>query len=333
MKLLTDIIKKDAFINDLVFFHISNKKSHIPWYKSTFAYYFYIINNETYVQNFTFNNVIENYFIIRNNKFEKKCSKTIEINLASVLTFSIFNAGHMFCEICDFIYKMSLLPNKDDYNIIIIEDLINFSPLLTSLIYKFFSIDKIIIIDDDTYIKCDKLFITNNLNSKKIPEINYVISELKIKFNDYVNIPIFENIFLIKSNLTKNTNPENKMFDNEYNTYFINKGFKMLIPENYKNITELYYIINNSKNIIMSWGCCSYLNSCFVNENSNILVIVHKGYQNEIDNLSKNNSIITSTHWFPEKANKKLLITDLDTDLNENTIKILNENINLLSSD
>ena len=96
------------------------------------------------------------------------------------------------------------------------------------------------------------------------------------------------------------------------------------MPETY-DITSLFNIIYNAKNVIMSWGCCSYLNSAFVNENANVLVIAHIGYENEyIEVRDDYPGGIFKSAWFPKKCNKKQ-ITYCKTELDDSIILELNK--------
>jgi hypothetical protein len=133
---------------------------------------------------------------------------------------------------------------------------------------------------------------------------------------NYTNLSIntYDNIFLIKSTITQNTINNYRVFNNDYIT---NKGFTLILPEKL-DVSILFKIIYNSKNIILSWGCCSYLNSIFVNEKSNVLVLCHIGYKVEYDGVNKPfPGGIFNSAWFPTVANKKLILYDLNTEINE----------------
>ena len=99
----------------------------------------------------------------------------------------------------------------------------------------------------------------------------------------------------------------------KYNDFFIENGFVRIIPDT-MNIIELYNIINNSKNIIMSWGCCSYLNSIFANECCNILILGHEKYKHEYDAVSDPAQYPNFYKWFPKKTYKSLFIDGLTSD-------------------
>ena len=78
----------------------------------------------------------------------------------------------------------------------------------------------------------------------------------------------------------------------------------------------------------MSWGCCSYLNSIFVNEKSNILVLCHKSYSNEYIAVREDYLCgILNSDWFPKKCKNKYILYDLPSELDEPTKILLNSEI------
>jgi hypothetical protein len=327
-------------LNNSSFFYISKDRETIPWY-NIFPYYFYIINNKRYISDFVFRNVTS--FFEDNNIFKNeicidllnnKDFNTIDLDKVIFIKFVHSNAGHAFSNIMNIIYKLKDL-DLSEYSIIITEDLIKFSNFLTSIIYLFFNKTQVIIINDKTLVKFNKTFIIRDEMGKQEESINFLCDKIisnKNNIENYDTIKTYENIFLIKSTLTKNQNSLNKSFNNEYNEYFIEKGFTCIIPENYE-INALFKIINNTKNVIMSWGCCSYLNSIFVNTNSNTLVICHIGYKDEYTEVIENYPLdILDSDWFPKKCNKKCILYDMETEFDD-SIKIkLDEKIIELQS-
>jgi hypothetical protein len=79
----------------------------------------------------------------------------------------------------------------------------------------------------------------------------------------------------------------------------------------------------------MSWGCCSYLNSIFVNENSNILVLCHISYNNEYNSFTKDN--ILYSQWFPRTCKNKFILYDLPTILDDSTKNLLKNEIDKMN--
>ena len=320
-------------IKNVSFFYISNLKIIIPWY-NIFTYYFFIINNKLYINDFEYP-LVMNYFVSTNitNQEHIKLLNNINFNIINIdkaIPIKVIhtNAGHAYGNIMYQIYYIKT-HNLDDYKIIITEDLINFSKFLTSIIYLFFDKEQIIIINDTTLININHTYIFKD-NSYKFPHTTKIlIDKLKlINYEIYTNIPIYNNICLIKTAINKCQNPTNKQFDIEYNNYIMSLGFEIIIPENYDIIT-LFKIIYNAKNVIMSWGCCSYLNSIFVNPISNILVLCHIGYFIEYDKV-RNTYLggVLNSVWFPEICNNKFVIYDLETKINTIIKEQINININ-----
>jgi hypothetical protein len=292
----------------------------------------------------------------------------IHLDKVIFIKFVHNNAGHAFNNILNTIYF--IMHNQlDNWTIVITEDLIEFSYFVTSVIYYFFKKEQIVIINDTTLVHFNTSYIIPDQSYKKIESINYLISHLKRSVVDsrrssyglhgLPNDSTFEgndleravtegegerlnsvgesrrsynNICLIKSSLTKCQNVTNKLFSQEYVDHIQSRGFKMIIPENL-DIVSLFRVIYNAKNVIMSWGCCSYLNSIFVNEKSNILILCHNGYSDEITQVINEYTCgILNSGWFPVACNKKIILYDLDTEINNNTKKRLNDEIDRLLS-
>jgi hypothetical protein len=317
------------------FFYISKDNQMIPSL-NIFPYYFYIIDNKKCISDFEFRNVTSFFEDDNNLKSEicidvlnNKGFNTIELDKVIFIKFVHNNAGHAFSNIMHIIYNCRHL-DLSEYSIIITEDLVSFSSFLTSIIYLFFNKTQIIIINDKTLVKFNKTFIVRDKMTKNEESINFLRNKLlsnTINVKHYDSIKTYENIFLIKSTITKNQNSLNKSFNNEYNEYFIEKGFTCIIPENY-DINALFKIINNAKNVVMSWGCCSYLNGIFVNTNSNALVICHIGYKHEYTKVRENYPMdILDSDWFPRKCNKKCILYDMESVFHDNIKILLNEKI------
>ena len=101
----------------------------------------------------------------------------------------------------------------------------------------------------------------------------------------------------------------------------------IVIPENY-NITELFGIIYRAKRVIMSWGCCSYLNSVFVNPEASVLILGHNDYKYEYDQFPGDQ--IYDTDWFPVKSRMKVSALHMESVLTPHMEKILDEKIRAL---
>lgn len=308
-------------------FYIKKKEKIIPWY-DIFTYFFYKINDKLYLHNVLFDKVKNSYFIDNNyvnniehvNLLKNINFKQLNINKAFILTYTHSNAGHLFSEIMHQIH-IYFKNNLYDYNILITKELLEENTFIKSIIYYFFTEDKIIIYDEYTVLSFDESFIFKYSNGKESNSINFLLNKLK---KETIMKKMYNNICLIKTHETKNQNPL-KSFSCDYSFFIEQQLFNIIIPENY-NIEELFNIIYNADNIIMSWGCCSYLNGIFVNENSNFLLLCHEKYNNEYNNVQN----IFNSGWFPEKCKNKNILYDLPCELDELVKKNLQNKINVM---
>ena len=97
------------------------------------------------------------------------------------------------------------------------------------------------------------------------------------------------------------------------------------------DIITLFNIINNCKNIILSWGCNSWINSIFVNKKTNVMILCHIHYKNEWSNHKFTYSKDVLTLCTPI-CNKLIMEFDLPSELNNDiTIQIQNHLKDLIS--
>ena len=315
--------------NNISFFYFSPKYKLISHY-DIFYFFFFVINNDLYISdydlefnkiyNFFINPTKKNKLLIQQEIFSYKKFDTLEIDKGILIKNLYTNAGHSFGNITRIIYKIfnETNDNIDDFKIIVPEDLYKYNSFLISIIYLFFKNEKILILKEKTVLKCKILYNYSDYSHKRIREVNFLLNKLS---NYNMNKQKYCNIFLIKSTETLNTNLRGT-FDKKYKEYIENRGFIHINPENY-NIIDLYNIINNAQNIIMSWGCNSYLNSIFVNKNSNFLLLCHKDYEHEYHRHIIS-SKICETPWFPQKCKKKIYIPYLKTIFGKNEKNLIN---------
>jgi hypothetical protein len=113
-----------------------------------------------------------------------------------------------------------------------------------------------------------------------------------------------------------------RSFSNKYSLFFEKNSFNIFYVENLELI-EIYYLIKNSKNIVLSWGANSWCNSIFVNKSHNLITLCHVGYKNEYNHLKNIQNIENHyTQWTPI-CNKNILIYDIDTEFTESTEQLL----------
>ena len=320
---------KNKEFNNIKLFYFNNLSKLIPWY-DIFHYYFYIIENKIYINDFEYEKVHAyfcepcNYDILEKKLvFDYEKFENIYIDNGIIIKNLYTNAGHSFGNITQIIYNI-FNSNIDltDIKIIIPEHLISYNKFLFSVILLFFDMSQLFILKENMLINFKKIYIIKD-HSNKVPlAIDFLLNKLKLNL-DY-NIKTPKNIFLIKSDITQNVSSGS--FNIQYNDYFKSKNLELIIPENY-TIIELFNIIYNAKNIVMSWGCNAYLNSTFINENSNILIIAHIRYENEYNHSPKLNNklILINNGWIPKSFGKKLFLKDLPSILDEKIIELLDE--------
>jgi hypothetical protein len=346
---LSSLCKENInIIYNTKFFYFNKNNCLIPWY-NIFNYYFFIINDKLFINDIEFTHIFD-YFDNTPNKQnilnEKKVYdynnfQKIILNKCILFSNNYSNVGHSFFNILNHIYSFYKLENKNEYEIVICDDLFNYNKFLISIIYLFFDKSQIIVLQEKTIVEANELLYIKDFSSKiNNDSVDFLINTLKQKIKKH-EIPIYENIFLCKTTDTQNINPDNKCFDNSYKIFFEKKNFKVIKAEEY-SIEDLFTIIYHSKKIILSWGCCSYLNSIFVNTNTSFtLVLCHKGYKNEYESVMdysiKNTSsdeLFIKSGWFPiykneeDKKNIKYIL-DLEDTISQENSELIEHYLNL----
>jgi hypothetical protein len=290
--------------------------------------HFFKFNDKYYIEDNSFKHITDMIVNKFNDKIFNIPEKTNQLHLENVLiitTGKYLNAGHVYGTIMNTIFNFfNSGENIHDYSIVVTDE-IRFSKFLTTLIYFFFDKDKIFLLDDNTTLIFEKCFYCVNYD-RRVPQYDRFLIDLLLekRANDPKLIDN-ENICMIKTNQSY-SHYNSRHFDETYNEYIKSKGFTIIRPEDY-DLLELFNILYNAKNVILSWGCCSYLNSAFLNENVNFLCLGHISYAGEYN--------ITVDHvpnhlWQPIKYNKILYSLNLPTYLDENTIQELNNKIDEL---
>ena len=338
---------KINLVKNTIIFYVNKKQKLIPHY-DIFNYYFLIDNNSLYINDYEFTHLFEYFdytynkpYLVKTNIFEYNSFPSLHVDKCILIRNMYSNVGHSFFNILQGIYiYYNELEKRDDYKIVICDDLLNYNKFLISLVYLFFPKETVLILPEYTLLNVDEFVLIKDLSDRSENDdhhITFLLSFLHEKIKHINKPPVFENICLLKTFDTLNTNHNTKAFDNSYKIFFENKNFKMMKPEEY-SIEELCYIIYNCKNLVLSWGCCSYLNSIFVNPTTTVtLVLCHFGYKNEYDggitaSMNKDNSLdsFLNSFWFPKSCieNKKYIL-DMNTTLNDDNKEQITELLNI----
>jgi len=322
----SDKFQDDGFIENASWFYVPSDKKLIPWF-ANICHYFLIINGDHYISDFEYSDVFSEFIqdvttdILAVSKTPRKI---LELDRVIFIKIPFLNAGHAFSNITRAIYKIKHNPRLSDYTIVITQELVDFSPFLLSIIHLFFQ--DVVIIDEYTIVNFKSAYIIRDYSVKCDIANGYLIDRVKSIINITDANGICDNICLIKTPITKSGN-NTRVFDAEYNDFIKKYGFMIVIPENY-TIVELFRLIYGAKRVIMSWGCCCYLNSVFTNPNSNVLVLGHDEYKYEYDQFPGNQ--IYDSAWFPVKSRVKLSALYLESELTNRVKVILDEKIRAL---
>jgi hypothetical protein len=237
------------------------------------------------------------------------------------------SAGHELSGIYH-LYNLNLL---DEYEIVISNNILKFGTFIESVLLLFINNNKIHYIDEKTIVNIEESFIyypcfyknTNGL-SLLLPN-NILLNKLSLYNN---NIQTYKNVCIIKSCIDgiHTINTRNSMFSQSYLDFFKENNFEIISP-NSMDVITLYNIINNCDNLILSWGCNSWINSLFVNEKTNVLVLCHIEYLSQYQNSVVNNN--EASQWTP-KCNKLILSYDLESELTDEHRFLLQNQINEL---
>jgi hypothetical protein len=259
-----------------------------------------------------------------NQVIKKTKYKKIHVKKALILYNITKSAGHELCSYLCGIYNLYELNILHEYELIIQNTLFNLGECIKSIILLFFTEDKIHIIDDETIAYVDESILYTPPDYKIEKHNKMLLDKLSI----YRKIGERKNVCIIKSILDgTNLNTIQKCFGQSYLDLLENAKFEIISPNN-QNIVNLYNIINDCENIVISWGCNAWINSIFINKITNVLVLCHKGYSNEYNiNYPYNNKQLTLC----TPICKKLIMSfDLPSDLTDESTKQICNHINEL---
>jgi hypothetical protein len=333
LQLATKLCNNDhdivVHVNKLTYIHFYNTQGKQTYFNN----HFFNVDNVTYyadyfvspeILNIILNNcsddIINYKHLIKNEYVYKTFDKAI---IFYIMTLSV---GHEFASIMYIIYLYKL--NKlDDYDIIISDQILQLGTFLQSVLFLFFKPEQIHFVNNLTHVTINDSYIYYPPSRKNGKSIDFLLDHLTI----YKNVQYGrsnKNICMIKTDKTKMAvNSPNRAFSTEYDTFFLNKGFDIIVAEDLSAF-DLYVVLNNCENIILSWGCNSWINSAFVNKLSNVMILCHELYSNEYSNNNKHHLFCNNvgTDWTPV-CNKLCMVYDLPRELDESSQHKLDTNL------
>ena len=146
-----------------------------------------------------------------------------------------------------------------DYNIVVSDKILELGNFLISVIYLFFDKSKVNFVNNVTKVTINETYIYRCPHYKYKQSIDMLLSKLNSNLiNNNLNLSNKnQNLCIIKTEKNKIFNSQHRTFTNDYNLFFFKKGFKIILVEEL-NVSELFYLIHNCKNLILSWGANSW---------------------------------------------------------------------------
>lgn len=269
-----------------------------------------------------------------------------------ILRHEVNNCGHSLVFIMYQIHYY--ITNRLDHKIVIPHETLNMSHTIRTIIELFINPNDMIIIDNNSVVKSDEILIircgftfgwdfkcafeVNPENVKTIGETTYIGQENEFKDLSFIMLinrikeinytpPItYKKIALVKTTdlkIESNYNLEfsiKRSFSNDYKVFLEENDVKFLYAHEYSCV-ELYHILSNAEFIVLSWGCISYMNKIFIdNENINFLLLAHTGYYHEYTHLKNPGDFVS-------KFKNCKIIYNLTTDFTEETRDIIYNNL------
>jgi hypothetical protein len=331
-KLLTSINNHIIDINNI---KKQNNVNYIHFYNDQqknlfFNTHFLIFNETVYFADYFRNDNIKNIIMDLNSDDNKNFNDIIKNNLynqinvdkALILYVITKSPGHELASLTYSIYLYHYY-NLHDYKIVVSDKIFELGKMIIGILYLFFDKSKIVIVNNFTKVNINETYIFIPPSSKIIDSINFFLNKLNTVTIEKNLLKIYENICLIKiEGKSKIMHSSHRSFSNKYSLFFEKNSFNIFYVENLELI-EIYYLIKNSKNIVLSWGANSWCNSVFVNKSHNLITLCHVGYKNEYNHLKNIQNIENHyTQWTPI-CNKNILIYDIDTEFTESTEQLL----------
>lgn len=312
-------------VKDISYIHILNNKSMVSYFFLHFVKYNNIIYHMDYFGQ-QINNCKKDIQYI-NNHIQNVNYKQINIKKGIILYNITKSAGHELSSILCGIYHLYTLNLLDDYTVVVSDAILLLGQCIKSIILLFFKESNVIFVDDKTIINIEESIIYTPPHNK-IQQHNDMLLE---KLNQHKNLIKYDNVCLIKSVIDGDyMNTPLKTFKLCYLELFKKNHYEIISP-NHMDIITLFNIINNCKNIILSWGCNSWINSIFVNKKTNVMILCHIHYKNEWSNHKFTYSKDVLTLCTPI-CNKLIMEFDLPSELNNDiTIQIQNHLKDLIS--
>jgi len=235
-----------------------------------------------------------------------------EITLDKAIVFYTYTRcpGHEFALLTNLLYVYDNF-KLNNYDIVVTRTVKDLGNSIYSILDTLIGKDKIHYVDN-----CAKVFIKNsiiynadpNRNSNYASHLFNRLQSFRLKTNKH------DKICFIKTNKSKNLYTNSRSFDESYIEYFSSKGYTVIEPSDY-NVIDLFNLIQDAKNVILTWGSNSWVNSSYCSDENNVMILCHIGYEHEY--------ISNHPCWTPVSCNRLVKVTGLTSDPINNDVREL----------
>jgi hypothetical protein len=306
--------------------------------------HFLLIDNIFYFANYyicgRMNNIINNKscedYIIYNNLINRNDFNDVYFDKAIIFYINTHSAGHEIASIIYSIYVM-YYHNIHEIDIVVNDTILDIGKVAISILYLFFDKSKVHIVSDKDRVNIKETYVFIPDCKKRKFAVDFLMNKLKNSCIIDKNTKLRENICLIKTISNKIMASPFRAFSNDYSLFIKSKGFEIINADEF-DVKELFVLINNCKQIILSWGCNSWCNSMYLSENHKLITLCHIGYAGEYSTFNCENfesklvnNCLDYYQWVPKKINKKIMVYDLETDLTDKAKFLISNAINELN--
>lgn len=305
-------------VQNVTFVYFSNKAYFSYWYT-----HYMNIDGQTHLVDFFYPHDLIEPAMDRNNAFNRQFNTLLqtteykELHFEKAIVLHIYTKApsHEFAQIINLIYIYKTF-NLQDYDIVVNIDIKNLGNSISSILEVFIDPNKIHYVDHDNKVFIKTGIIYNSTSSRENIHVNYLVNELK---HFRVNKNQYEKICFIKNNGSKNLYSNIRMFDESYINYFSSKGYVFIDPAGY-HVIDLFNLIQDAKNVIFTWGSNSWVNSSYCNEQNNVMILCHIGYEHEYST--------SFPCWTPVICNRLVKVTGLTSDpINNEVYKLFDKKL------
>ena len=232
------------------------------------------------------------------------------------------NAGHEFFAVLNILYSLRADPSSPGQELcaIVSTQLAEEHGHAMELIRAHFPSERLVIAPPLTPVLARKLVCPQLIEIKLFPALGQLPSLL----GGVAAGPMRDRVALLKTPHTVNSSLCARHFGTSVVDLLEERGFLVVRPEALA-LRAVFAAVHGARKLVMSWGCCSYLNSIYAHPDTDVLVLGHEGYQHELNRLREDGVRPEESPWLPERCRSARVLTGLGTELTEETRAVVSE--------